>query len=92
MTPNNASSQRKPAAVPCRGRQLDLFGRDAHGQFRATVAVDLLHAAASRASLRLRPDHIIIGEVIGAEALESVRSLNTGHKAGTLTIHRAAKR
>ena len=40
-----------------------------------------------RASLRLRPDRIIVGEVRGPEALELVRSLNTGHRGAMSTLH-----
>jgi pilus assembly protein CpaF len=40
-----------------------------------------------RATLRHRPDRIIVGEVRGAEAFDLLQALNTGH-AGTLsTIH-----
>lgn len=40
-----------------------------------------------RASLRLRPDRILIGEVRGAEAFDHLQAINTGH-AGTLaTTH-----
>jgi pilus assembly protein CpaF len=40
-----------------------------------------------RATLRHRPDRIIVGEVRGAEAMDLLQALNTGH-AGTLTtIH-----
>lgn len=40
-----------------------------------------------RATLRLRPDRIVLGEVRGGEALDLLQALNTGH-AGTLcTIH-----
>jgi type IV secretion system protein TrbB len=40
-----------------------------------------------RASLRLRPDRIPIGEVRGAEALELVKAWGTGHPGGVGTIH-----
>jgi len=36
---------------------------------------------------RLRPDRIIIGEVRGGEALELLKSWNTGHPGGLSTIH-----
>jgi type IV secretion system protein VirB11 len=40
-----------------------------------------------RASLRLRPDRIPIGEVRGAEALDLVKAWGTGHPGGVATIH-----
>ena len=40
-----------------------------------------------RASLRLRPDRIIVGEVRGGEALDLLKSWNTGHPGGICTIH-----
>jgi pilus assembly protein CpaF len=32
-----------------------------------------------RASLRMRPDRIIVGEVRGPEAIDMIQALNTGH-------------
>jgi pilus assembly protein CpaF len=40
-----------------------------------------------RSALRLRPDRIIVGEVRGAEALDLIWSLNTGHRGSMSTIH-----
>ncbi|MBE1529850.1 type IV secretion system protein VirB11 [Sphingopyxis sp. OAS728] len=40
-----------------------------------------------RASLRLRPDRIPIGEVRGAEALDLLKAWGTGHPGGIGTIH-----
>ena len=40
-----------------------------------------------RSALRLRPDRIIIGEVRGAEALDLVGALNTGHRGSLSTVH-----
>jgi type IV secretion system protein VirB11 len=40
-----------------------------------------------RATMRLRPDRILVGEVRGAEALDLLKSWNTGHSGGIATIH-----
>jgi type IV secretion system protein VirB11 len=40
-----------------------------------------------KASLRLNPDRIIVGEVRGAEALDLLKAWNTGHRGGVSTIH-----
>jgi pilus assembly protein CpaF len=54
---------------------------DEQGQNEVTIR-DLL-----KSSLRLRPDRIIVGEVRGAEALELIQAMNTGHKGCLGTIH-----
>jgi pilus assembly protein CpaF len=38
-------------------------------------------------SLRMRPDRIIIGEVRGAESLDMLQAMNTGHDGSISTIH-----
>src|SRR6185503_5488797 len=38
-------------------------------------------------SLRMRPDRIIIGEVRGAEALDMLQAMNTGHEGSLATLH-----
>jgi pilus assembly protein CpaF len=38
-------------------------------------------------SLRMRPDRIILGEVRGAEALDMLQAMNTGHDGSLATIH-----
>lgn len=40
-----------------------------------------------RHALRLRPDRIVVGEVRGAEALDMLQALNTGHRGSMSTIH-----
>ena len=40
-----------------------------------------------KATLRLRPDRIIVGEVRGGEAFDLLQALNTGHSGSLSTIH-----
>ena len=40
-----------------------------------------------RNSLRMRPDRIIVGEVRGAEALDMLQAMNTGHDGSLTTVH-----
>jgi type IV secretion system protein VirB11 len=55
--------------------------RSALGQ-AAVTAEDLLNA-----SLRMRPDRIILGELRGSEAFTFLRAINTGHPGSMTTIH-----
>jgi Flp pilus assembly CpaF family ATPase len=54
-------------------------------QLRTSDAIDLTRLV--RATMRLRPDRIIIGEVRGAEALALLKAWLTGHPGGVTTIH-----
>lgn len=45
-----------------------------------------------RNSLRMRPDRIIVGEVRGAEALDMLQAMNTGHDGSMTTLHANAPR
>ena len=62
-------------------------------QCRATNVVQLHTAEAAdlgrlvRATMRLRPDRIVIGEVRGGEALALLKAWLTGHPGGVTTIH-----
>ncbi|MET0895475.1 MAG: CpaF family protein, partial [Acidimicrobiia bacterium] len=46
------------------------------------VARDLM-----RNALRMRPDRIVVGEVRGAEALDMLQAMNTGHDGSLSTVH-----
>ncbi len=48
-------------------------------------AVDL--RALVRNALRMRPDRIIVGEVRGAEALDMLQAMTTGHDGSLTTVH-----
>ena len=52
---------------------------------RATAFVTIQQLV--RATMRLRPDRILVGEVRGGEALDLLKSWNTGHPGGVATVH-----
>src|SRR6516165_1254517 len=56
-----------------------------HVALRTTDTVDMRRLV--RASMRLRPDCIVVGEVRGGEALDMLKAWNTGHKGGLCTLH-----
>jgi pilus assembly protein CpaF len=43
-------------------------------------------------SLRMRPDRIVMGEVRGAEAIDMLQAMNTGHDGSLTTLHANAPR
>ena len=40
-----------------------------------------------RQALRMRPDRLVVGEVRGAEVVDMLAAMNTGHEGGCATIH-----
>jgi type IV secretion system protein VirB11 len=52
-------------------------------QGEARVTIDDL----MRASLRMRPDRLIVGELRGAETVTFLRAINTGHPGSLSTVH-----
>lgn len=72
------------AELHLRGRHVvRLESRPAGVEGRGEVTIrDLL-----RNALRMRPDRIVIGEVRGAEALDLLTALNTGHRGALSTVH-----
>jgi len=66
-----------------RSHVVRLESRPAGVEGRGEVTIrDLL-----RNALRMRPDRIVIGEVRGAEALDLLTALNTGHRGALSTVH-----
>jgi pilus assembly protein CpaF len=66
--------QRHVLRLECRPRNIE-------GEGEITIR-DLV-----RNSLRMRPDRIVVGEVRGAEALDMLQALNTGHDGSLSTMH-----
>ncbi|HVZ42782.1 MAG TPA: ATPase, T2SS/T4P/T4SS family [Ramlibacter sp.] len=56
-----------------------------HVLLRSSSAIDMQRLL--RATMRLRPDRIVVGEVRGGEALTLLKSWNTGHPGGLATVH-----
>lgn len=62
---------------------VSLETRNANSEGKGAIAMrDLI-----RASLRMRPNRIIVGEVRGAEALDMLQAMNTGHDGSLSTGH-----
>lgn len=43
-------------------------------------------------SLRMRPDRIVVGEIRGAEVLDMLQAMNTGHEGSLTTVHANSSR
>ena len=48
---------------------------------------EVTQRALVRNALRMRPDRIILGEVRGAEAIDMLQAMNSGHEGSLATIH-----
>ena len=60
-----------------------LVARQANVEGAGTISLrDLV-----RQALRMRPDRIVVGEVRGAEVIDLLAALNTGHEGGAGTVH-----
>ena len=67
---------------------VSLEGRPANIEGRGAIGIQaLVHEA-----LRMSPDRIVIGEVRGAEALDLLDAMNTGHPGSICTIHSESPR
>lgn len=62
---------------------VSLETRDANSEGEGEISMSKL----IKASLRMRPDRVIVGEVRGAEALDMLSAMNTGHDGSLSTGH-----
>jgi pilus assembly protein CpaF len=70
--------------LPCSDPHIvSLLTREANAERAGAVTLEQL----VRASLRMRPDRIVVGEVRGPEALALLGALNTGHRGSLVTVH-----
>ena len=68
---------------PAHPHVVRLQSRPANAEGMGSIALrDLV-----RQSLRMRPDRVVVGEVRGAEVVELLTALNTGHEGGCGTVH-----
>jgi pilus assembly protein CpaF len=67
---------------PCR-HAVSLVARPPNSEGRGEVDLNSL----VRATLRMRPDRIVVGEVRGPEALAALTAMATGHAGSLVTIH-----
>jgi pilus assembly protein CpaF len=61
--------------------RLEARSANAEGSGEVTLAQLL------RTALRMRPDRLVLGEVRGAEAVQLVQAMNTGHDGSMATVH-----
>ncbi|UIZ92323.1 TadA family conjugal transfer-associated ATPase [Corynebacterium sp. CNCTC7651] len=69
--------------TPAHPHVLNLSTRGANTEGAGAITVaDLV-----RQALRMRPDRIVVGEIRGAEVIDLLAALNTGHEGGAGTLH-----
>ena len=68
---------------PRHSHVVGLEGRPANIEGAGRIEVSTL----VRQALRMRPDRLIVGEVRGAEVVDLLAALNTGHEGGCGTLH-----
>ncbi|MBO4390883.1 MAG: CpaF family protein [Lachnospiraceae bacterium] len=68
--------------IPACPDQIRMEARKEEEELRSVTIRDMI-----RTSLRMRPDRIIVGEVRGAEVLDMLDSMNTGHEGSLSSAH-----
>ncbi len=62
---------------------VSLEARPANVEGRGEIPMRML----VRQALRMRPDRLVVGEVRGAEVVDMLAAMNTGHEGGCATVH-----
>ena len=68
------------------GNRVSLVAREPNAEGVGAIGLEQL----VRASLRMRPDRIVVGEVRGPEALPALWAMRTGHSGTMLSVHASA--
>lgn len=63
--------------------QVSLLTREANVENRGAIGLSRL----VRATLRMRPDRVVLGECRGEEIVDLLRAFNSGHRGGMVTVH-----
>ena len=63
--------------------RVSLVTRDANMEGKGAIGLSQLICA----TLRMRPDRIVVGECRGGEIVDLLRALNSGHRGGMTTLH-----
>lgn len=69
--------------APLHPHVVTLVSRRANAEGRGEITM----AKLLQQSLRMRPDRIVVGEIRGAEVVDLLAALNTGHDGGAGTLH-----
>lgn len=72
-----------PELAPCHPHFISLLSRPPNPDGFGEVSLRTL----LKQSLRMRPDRLFLGECRGAEVLELLQALNTGHRGAMATLH-----
>lgn len=73
---------RELGRLPC-ANHVSLVTREANVEGAGAVGLPAL----VKASLRMRPDRVVLGECRGEEIADLLRAFNSGHRGGMVTVH-----
>ena len=77
------SSRTRASSIPQHPHVVSLEARPANLEGQGEIPLRTL----VRQALRMRPDRLVVGEVRGAEVVDLLAAMNTGHEGGCGTVH-----